>query len=125
MADKTLDYEESLRAEKIVEDDDEEEEEEDDELQGWDDWQEEEEGGDGEEDFGLAFACLFCDSTFGQANAVFDHCVSSHHFDFRAIRRALSLDFYASFKLINYVRSQVNPWTCSNFFDCLLAVREI
>ena len=114
MADKTVKYEKSLRPEEIdgehlENNDNDDEEEEDDELQGWDDWNEEEEDGDVEDDSGLAFVCLFCDSAFGQANAVFDHCISSHHFDFGAIRRALSLDFYESFKLINYVRSQVNP----------------
>ena len=115
MAGKTVEYEESLRPEHIDDKnlenyDGDEEEEDDDELQDWDDWQEEEDGDrDEEEDSGSDFVCLFCDCTFGQANAVFDHCVSSHHFDFRGIRQALSLDFYSSFKLINYVRSQVNP----------------
>ncbi|KAK9046889.1 hypothetical protein V6N11_052761 [Hibiscus sabdariffa] len=39
----------------------------------------------------------------------------AHFFDFNGIRKELGLDFYGSFKLINYVRSQVADnrcWSC-------------
>ncbi|KAG2372505.1 protein arginine N-methyltransferase [Vigna angularis] len=78
----------------------EEEEDEDiEEEEGWDDWEGERES---------EFACLFCDSQYSSCSSLFDHCASLHHFDFHAIRASLKLDFYASFKLINFVRSQVS-----------------
>lgn len=83
----------------------EEEEEEDDDNEGeeeWDDWEGEEEGEAESESL-----CLFCDSSYGSCGSLFDHCASIHHFDFHSLRKALHLDFYASFKLINYIRSQV------------------
>ncbi|PON98744.1 Protein arginine N-methyltransferase [Trema orientale] len=108
--------EETLRPHQIEDDEDEDE---DDDLHGWDDWNEqdeEEEGeGEGEEGSDSIFLCLFCDSTCTDIHALFAHCISTHHFDFQSIRKALSLDFYASFKLINYVRSQVAKnrcWSC-------------
>jgi protein arginine N-methyltransferase 3 len=87
-----------------------EEENEDEELEGWDDWEaqdddvleEEEEGSDSN------FLCLFCDSKYGSCDALFDHCISSHRFDFRGVRTKLGLDFYGAVKLINYIRSQVS-----------------
>ncbi|BAT93360.1 hypothetical protein LR48_Vigan05g005100 [Vigna angularis] len=85
----------------------EEEEDEDiEEEEGWDDWEGERES---------EFACLFCDSQYSSCSSLFDHCASLHHFDFHAIRASLKLDFYASFKLINFVRSQVSEnkcWSC-------------
>lgn len=78
-------------------DDDEEEVEE----QVWDDW----EGDDGDSD--SDFLCLFCDSNHDSCTSLFQHCASIHHFDFHALRNSLQLDFYASFKLINYIRSKV------------------
>ncbi|KAK7243335.1 hypothetical protein RIF29_38128 [Crotalaria pallida] len=85
------------------EDDDEEE------AQGWDDW----EGDDGEPQ--LELVCLFCDSNYASSDSFFHHCASIHHFDFHALKKALSLDFYSSFKLINYIRTQVAEhrcWSC-------------
>lgn len=79
----------------------------DDEVQNWDDWNAEE--ADEEEGNGdFMMTCLFCDFTFNQADSLFDHCILDHHFDFSTMRRSLRLDFYSSFKLINYVRSQVS-----------------
>ncbi|KAI5410918.1 hypothetical protein KIW84_056167 [Lathyrus oleraceus] len=86
-------------------DDDEEEVEE----QVWDDW----EGDDGDSD--SDFLCLFCDSNHDSCTSLFQHCASIHHFDFHALRNSLQLDFYASFKLINYIRSKVAEskcWSC-------------
>ncbi|GAV66039.1 Methyltransf_18 domain-containing protein [Cephalotus follicularis] len=84
----------------------EEEEEEEEESENWDDWNknlddEEEEM----EEFD--FKCLFCDSTHASCDSLLQHCRLTHHFDFHAVRKAFALDFYASFKLINYIRSQV------------------
>ncbi|XP_027342368.1 probable protein arginine N-methyltransferase 3 [Abrus precatorius] len=87
----------------------EEEEDDDEEEQVWDDW----EGDEGDPQ--LEFLCLFCDSHYGSCGSLFDHCASLHHFDFHAIRKALNLDFYASFKIINFIRSQVAErrcWSC-------------
>lgn len=98
-------------AEKYTEDDEkptseEIEDDEEDELQDWDDWEAEEDG-EGEDGSDSVFLCLFCDSRYGSSDQLFDHCSSSHHFDFVRVRRSLGLDFYGCFKLINYVRSQV------------------
>lgn len=79
----------------------------------WGDWEEEagmEEDGDGSES---DFLCLFCDSHYVSCALLFEHCLVSHGFDFHGVRKELKLDFYASFKLINYVRSQVNYFMCS------------
>lgn len=86
----------------FTDDDDEESEE----LQDWNDWDAKEE----EEEEGPDFLCFFCDSRYSSCDDLFDHCSSTHHFDFRAIRKALGLNFYGSFKLINFVRSQVSDW---------------
>ena len=96
-----LEQENKEEREEIVEDDDDNDEEEE-EAEGWDDW----EGDEG--DSQLELLCLFCDSKYGSCDSLFQHCASTHYFDFHAIRKALSLDFYASFKLINYIRSQVS-----------------
>lgn len=79
-------------------------EEEDEENGDWDDWNAE----DGEEESSSDLLCLFCDTKFTSCDSLFDHCSSGHHFDFSRIKNTLSLDFYGSFKLINYVRSQVS-----------------
>ncbi|KAE9584768.1 putative methyltransferase transcription factor C2H2 family [Lupinus albus] len=86
-----------------------EEEEDEYEEEGWDDW----EGDEGESQSELV--CLFCDSKFGSCDSLFVHCGSVHHFDFHGLRKSLCLNFYASFKLINYIRSQVAErrcWSC-------------
>lgn len=94
---------------KIEDSDDDGDEEEE---QNWDDWT-----GDGEEeeDDDLDLMCLFCDSKFNSSNSLFEHCRSTHKFDFGSIRMTMKLDFYGCFKLINYVRSQValnRCWSC-------------
>ncbi|KAF9426283.1 hypothetical protein BGZ94_006727 [Podila epigama] len=66
----------------------------------WDDWEEEE---------GMAAAdpkCLFCSAIFPSAKQVFDHCTSTHGFNFLKTRQELGLDFYHSIRLINYLRQQ-------------------
>lgn len=90
--------EEEEEPHRMEEDDDESEEEE-----VWDDWEGEDEGERESE-----FVCLFCDSRYSSCGSLFDHCASLHRFDFHTIRTTLSLDFYASFKLINFIRSRVN-----------------
>ncbi|KAG7576937.1 Protein arginine N-methyltransferase [Arabidopsis thaliana x Arabidopsis arenosa] len=84
----------------------------------WGDWKadddvigggEEEEDDDGSES---DFLCLFCDSHFVSCDLLFEHCRMSHGFDFHGIRKELKLDFYSSFKLINYIRSQVAENKC-------------
>ena len=86
----------------------EEEENEDKELEDWDDWEAEDEAakdGDDEEGSDSNLLCLFCDSRYSSCNALFDHCISSHHFNFRGVRTKLGLDFYIGLKLINYIQS--------------------
>uniref|UniRef100_A0A5B7BJ35 Methyltransferase domain-containing protein n=1 Tax=Davidia involucrata TaxID=16924 RepID=A0A5B7BJ35_DAVIN len=86
-------------------------EEEEDEEQDWEDWNADDD--DDEEDLDLL--CLFCDSKYSSSHVLFEHCSSSHHFDFESIKKTLGLDFYSSFKLINYIRSQVAEnrcWSC-------------
>ncbi|CAA7016215.1 unnamed protein product [Microthlaspi erraticum] len=79
----------------------------------WGDWKADEDGvgggGEGGDDDGSEsdFVCLFCDSHHVSCDSLFDHCRLSHGFDFHGTRKELKLDFYASFKLINYIRSQV------------------
>ncbi|CAL1377274.1 unnamed protein product [Linum trigynum] len=88
----------------------EEEELEDEEEEDWNDW-----GEDGDEELDSNFVCLFCDSNYTSCNELFEHCRLAHKFDFQGIRKRLGLDFYGSFKLINYVRSQVAQngcWSC-------------
>lgn len=68
---------------------------------GWDDW-----GSDGE-DSDPEFKCLFCALTWRSAGDLFIHCSSVHSFDFHGVRKLFGLDFYSSFKLINFIRSQV------------------
>ncbi|XP_057499523.1 LOW QUALITY PROTEIN: probable protein arginine N-methyltransferase 3 [Actinidia eriantha] len=87
------------------------------EEQGWGDWNADDD--EGEDDLDSDSLCLFCNSKYSSSDALFDHCNSIHHFDFHGIRKALGLDFYGSFKLINYVRSQVAEdrcWSCR--FTC-------
>lgn len=76
----------------------------------WGDW----EAADKDDDDVLEsdFVCLFCDSRFASCDSLFEHCHLSHGFDFHGARKALKLDFYASFKLINYIRSQVGESLC-------------
>ncbi|XP_022745039.1 probable protein arginine N-methyltransferase 3 [Durio zibethinus] len=93
----------------------EEEEEEDDDDNSKEAWTEDENEDDDENDEDSVFLCLFCDSKYGSCDALFEHCRLTHFFDFNGIRKELGLDFYGSFKLINYVRSQVADnrcWSC-------------
>ncbi|XP_030465580.1 probable protein arginine N-methyltransferase 3 [Syzygium oleosum] len=88
-------------------------EEDEEELGGWD----EDEDEDEDEESSSSFLCLFCETVYGSCASLFDHCSSAHHFDFDGIRKALGLDFYGSFKLVNYVRSQVAKnrcWSCGS-----------
>ncbi|XP_068659284.1 probable protein arginine N-methyltransferase 3 [Aristolochia californica] len=88
--------------------------EEDEQMQDWDDWEAD------EHDLDLVVQCLFCDSKLISVETLLDHCVSIHSFDFQQIRRSLQLDFYSSFKLINYVRHQVAAircWICGLTFQ--------
>ncbi|KAI3803225.1 hypothetical protein L1987_31374 [Smallanthus sonchifolius] len=102
------DDEEDLHNLKDISDDDDEEE------QNWEDWTADGEEGDDDD---LELLCLFCDSKFKSCNLLFDHCLSSHSFDFRSIKTSMNLNFYGCFKLINYVRSQVannQCWSCGS-----------
>ncbi|GMH15458.1 hypothetical protein Nepgr_017299 [Nepenthes gracilis] len=79
---------------------------------GWDDWNEDE---NQEASENTEFKCLFCDSVYSSCDSLFEHCTSTHFFDFRSIKKTLALDFYASFKLVNYVRHMVagnRCWSC-------------
>lgn len=105
--------EKKLNVHKIDEDDEEESEAE----QNWDDWNADDEE-DSDSDLLL---CLFCDSKFNSSESLFQHCSSTHSFDFHKFRRAFGLDFYDSFKFINYIRSQVAVNKC---WSCGLACRS-
>lgn len=85
--------------------DNDQEEEEEDQDQAWADW-----GADDieEEESDSDILCLFCDSKYSSCDALFEHCSSNHHFDFLSVTKTLILDFYGSFKLINFVRSRVS-----------------
>ncbi|XP_054814524.1 probable protein arginine N-methyltransferase 3 [Prosopis cineraria] len=100
----------AYRVEEEIEEDDDD----DGEPEGWDDWNgDDDEGGEGGS--GSDFLCLFCDSKYSSCDSLFEHCAKVHRFDFHRIRKDLSLDFYGSFKLINYIRSQVADnkcWSC-------------
>lgn len=76
----------------------------DDKKQIWDDWNADEEY---DEDDDVELLCLFCDSKYISSDSLFEHCFSSHSFDFGSIRTTMNLDFYGCFKLLNYIRSQV------------------
>ncbi|KAJ0985244.1 hypothetical protein J5N97_003600 [Dioscorea zingiberensis] len=92
-----------------------ESEEEQEQNEAWDDWQSDED----EPEPGLL--CLFCDSRYESSETLFYHCHSDHSFDFLSIRRVLGLDFYSSFKLINFIRSQVavcKCWRCGLVLQC-------
>lgn len=99
----------------------EEEEVEKGDVEVWDDWQSDEEGSSSE------YLCLFCDLRYDSADILFDHCSSVHSFDFCGIVRDLSLGFYGSFKLINYVRSQVAKnkcWGCNLSFKSIIDLQN-
>lgn len=90
-------------------------EDEDMEEQNWDDFV----ADDDDEDFDSDMLCLFCVSTYKSTNELFEHCKSTHRFDFRKLKSGFELDFYGCFKLINYVRSQVAKnrcWACECSF---------
>lgn len=95
-----------------MEEEEKDEDSEEEEEEAWDDWEGERES---------EFTCLFCDSQYSSCSSLFDHCASLHHFDFHAIRASLNLDFYASFKLINFVRSQVSLSFSFLFFCAFLS----
>jgi len=68
--------------------------------EGWEDLEE-----DTEE---VAIQCLLCDQKFAKVQTmVKDHCKASHNFDLLEVRQKLDLDFYATIKLVNYIRSEV------------------
>ncbi|KAL7599871.1 hypothetical protein Lser_V15G23467 [Lactuca serriola] len=84
----------------------------DDKKQIWEDWNADEEY---DEDDDVELLCLFCDSKYISSDSLFEHCFSSHSFDFGSIRTTMNLDFYGCFKLLNYIRSQVGQnrcWSC-------------
>lgn len=90
------------------------EDEEEEEDQNWDDWEAEDEAAEDTSVSEPQLWCLFCDYCHSSCSSLFEHCASVHRFDFGEIKRALGLDFYQCFKLINYVRSQVSENKCWN-----------
>jgi hypothetical protein len=69
----------------------------------WDDWV---------EDVPNDTDCLFCDRVLSSPPICMDHMASEHGFDFRALKKEWSLDFYDSVKLVNYIRRQVEEKAC-------------
>ncbi|XVF82447.1 hypothetical protein PTKIN_Ptkin16aG0048800 [Pterospermum kingtungense] len=99
----------------------EEEDDGDDSKEAWT----EEENEDDENEEESEFLCLFCDSKFGSCDALFEHCRLTHCFDFNGIRKELGLDFYGSFKLINFVRSEVADNTCWSCRVCCQSKQDL
>lgn len=79
---------------------------------GWDDL-----GSDGD-DSEPEIKCLFCALSCRSAGDLFGHCSSVHSFDFHALRKLFGLDFYSSFKLINFIRAQVRIFVCLVCLSC-------
>lgn len=101
-------------------DDDNDEEEEEDAAGRWDDWEEDDEES-------MQCLCLFCNQHLNSADAVFKHCCKDHSFDFSSLRKSLALNFYGTFKLINYVRAQVAEnrcWSCGLVHESNKALLE-
>ncbi|KAI8815862.1 uncharacterized protein EV422DRAFT_610644 [Fimicolochytrium jonesii] len=71
----------------------------------WEDWNEEDSTAD-------STMCLFDESVFPSAESAHEHMKAAHSFDLRAIREEHDLDFYASIRLINYIRHQTAHCTC-------------
>ncbi|KAI8322119.1 S-adenosyl-L-methionine-dependent methyltransferase [Martensiomyces pterosporus] len=63
----------------------------------WDDWEDEE--------MNTPMKCLFCTHTFQSPITLFRHVKQVHGFDFPKIRAKLSLDFYQSMRVVNYIRT--------------------
>ncbi|KAF8475696.1 S-adenosyl-L-methionine-dependent methyltransferase [Kalaharituber pfeilii] len=59
-----------------------------------------------QEDDSLA-QCLLCPQIFPSATLVLEHCHEEHNFDLKNVRKKFDLDFYATIKLINYIRYRV------------------
>jgi len=58
--------------------------------------------------------CLFCNQAFNSVSAIFDHMKEKHNFDFLALCKSKSLNYYEKVKLINYIRSEVKRLQESN-----------
>jgi len=72
-----------------------------------DDWSDDDGEGDEEEE-DVPAPCLFCDTVLPNLTEVRAHFRSAHGgFEFRAVARALQLDFYQQLKLINYIRERI------------------
>ncbi|KAI8999357.1 hypothetical protein BC832DRAFT_519131, partial [Gaertneriomyces semiglobifer] len=90
---------------------------------GWGDGsEEEEEWGDwSEEDAGESQTmCLFDETVYSNAEECVNHMRAAHAFDLCQIRQDRQLDFYASIRLVNYIRKQTSLCTCfacSETFD--------
>lgn len=67
--------------------------------EGWEDAEPDEEQ--------QTFVSLFDGENFTDINSLLDYTKKQHNFDFLAVRQKLSLDFYGTIKLVNYIRSQV------------------
>nr|CAB3267922.1 zinc finger protein 277 [Phallusia mammillata] len=52
--------------------------------------------------------CFFCESSFDQAENVYNHMKDEHDFDFVSIRRDMQMSFYQQVKMINFIRRLVH-----------------
>jgi hypothetical protein len=48
--------------------------------------------------------CLFCTNLLKDPEACFEHMQDAHSFNFAALQKQHNLDYYASMKLLNYLR---------------------
>lgn len=111
-----LDMAVTRRDPRFHDEDDDEDDVVNDDAGGWGDWNDD----DGSDDSSQQYLCLFCNRRCDSSDAVFSHCTSDHAFDFPKLKKALALDFYGSFKLINYLRSEVAEnrcWSCGSVQD--------
>jgi len=68
--------------------------------EGWEDAEPDEEE--------TRFISLLDDEVFMDIHAMLNHCKQKYNFDFLEIRQRLSLDFYGSIQLVNFIRSQIH-----------------
>eukprot|EP01122_Echinamoeba_exundans_P000154 TRINITY_DN10133_c0_g1_i1.p1 TRINITY_DN10133_c0_g1~~TRINITY_DN10133_c0_g1_i1.p1 ORF type:complete len:351 (-),score=43.99 TRINITY_DN10133_c0_g1_i1:538-1551(-) len=85
----------------------------DEEEETWEDWIDED--ADRQK-----MRCLFCEELSEGNQTCFDHMVQKHNFDLSRIRRDEKLDFYATVRLVNYIRRRTAesrcPMCCSQPF---------
>ena len=70
----------------------------------------------------ISVQCLLCEHQFPTPILMLAHCASAHDFDFLAIAKEQSLDYYGVIRFVNYIRRNVqngvpNPTAVASFDD--------